>query len=238
MCSVLVNESPYESTTDSFRQADLDLVFGSVCQGRYPLVRESKPLIIGHSSSLDETAEWEDSVDFTSTFEHFDEIWFLKLICKYLRNLPSEKARSLPSYMDSSVVVDTIVGYLSYCGAVRWDTVPADLNAALTDLAEVKEEALADGFLEPTEDAVHCAERLLRRSYKFIPQRYEIYPMPEGEVALDPPSGFKQSILFLCRPDGSVHCMLYLNGVHETFTFESEQVLPEQFLRETLLRLQ
>ena len=122
--------------------------------------------------------------------------------------------------------------------ATRSETDSADLNAALTDLAEVKAEALEDGYLEPTEEAVRCAERLLRRAYQCIAQRYEVYPMPEGEIALDPPSGFKQSILFLCRADGSVHCMLYLNGVHQTITFESAQELPEQFLRDTLLRLQ
>ena len=238
MCAVLVNESPYEFTTDSFKQAVLDLILETVCLGRSPFVRESTPFTIGQSSSLDETDEWEDPVDFSSAFENSYEIGFLKLYCSYLRTLPSVKEGSLSSNMDSFVRADTIEEYFSYFGAAKLDTVPADLNAALTDLAEVKEEALEDGYLEPTEDAVHCAERLLRRSYEFLPQRYEVYPMPEGEVAFDPPSGFKQSILFLCRPDGSVHCMIYLNGVHETFTFESEQVMPEQFLRETLLLLQ
>ena len=237
MCAVLVHESPNEFTTDRFKQAVLDLILGSVCLGRSPFVRESTPSTIGQSSSLDETDEWEDTVDFSSAFGNSDEIGFLKHSCSYLRTLPSVKVGSLPSNMDSFVRADTIEEYFSYCVAAWLDTVPADMNAALTDLAEVKEEALEDGYLEPTEDAVHCAERLLRRSYEFLPQRYEVYPMPEGEIALDPPSGFKQSILFLCRPDGSVHCMLNLNGVHETFTFESEQVLPEQFLRETLLRL-
>ena len=160
MCAVLVNESPYESTTDSSRQADLDLILGSVCQGRYSFVRDSNPFVIGHSSNLDEMAEWEGTVDFTSAFEHSDEIWFLKLSCRYSRNLPTVKVRSLRSYMES-LLADTIDGYLSYCGAARWDTVPADLNAALTDLAEVKEEALEDGFLEPTEDAVHCARTFI-----------------------------------------------------------------------------
>ena len=93
------------------------------------------------------------------------------------------------------------------------------------------------GTWQPTKEAVRCAEPSLHRSYQCIAQKHELLPMAEGETALDPPSGYKQSNLLQCPANGSVHCTLYLHGVHQTITFESEQVLPEQFLRETLLLL-
>ena len=62
---------------------------------------------------------------------------------------------------------------------------PRDLADALADLGVAEEEAKEDGFPIPSRELLLTSEELLRRLYKVWPRRFEVYPSPDGEIAID-----------------------------------------------------
>ncbi len=114
---------------------------------------------------------------------------------------------------------------------------PTDLADALRDLDEVRDEAREEGFPEPSEPAVDNAGRLLRRMFAISRRRYEIYPTPDGEVALDAPDGRGQSVLLLCASAGGVQCLVDAKTGHRRAAYAAAAVLPDGFLDEALAEL-
>lgn len=104
----------------------------------------------------------------------------------------------------------------------------------MRDLADAKIEASEEGFPLPSDVALENAERLLRSMYEVTPRRFEVYPMPDGEIAIDAPGGFGRSVLLLCASDGSALCMVNLNGAHRRAQYSITDTLPDGFLREAL----
>ena len=112
------------------------------------------------------------------------------------------------------------------------------LEDALRDLADAKIEAREEGFPLPSDVALENAERLLRSMYEVTPRRFEVYPMPDGEIAIDAPGGFGRSVLLLCDSDGGALCMVNRNGEHRQAQYSTAAVLPDAFLRESLADLE
>ena len=65
--------------------------------------------------------------------------------------------------------------------------VPNELNDALYDLQQATDEASGEGFPAPSDIALGNAGRLLREMYGISPRRFEVYPAPDGEIAIDAP---------------------------------------------------
>ena len=63
----------------------------------------------------------------------------------------------------------------------------SELNDALRDLREARDEAREEGLPQPSDTALRNAERLLREMYGISPRRFEVYPTPDGEIAIDAP---------------------------------------------------
>ena len=78
-------------------------------------------------------------------------------------------------------------------------TLNPELYDALYDLQEAKDEALEEGFPVPSEMALENAERLLREMYLISPRRFEVYPTPDGEIAIDAPGGHGRSVFVTMR---------------------------------------
>ena len=76
------------------------------------------------------------------------------------------------------------------------------LLEALTDLWESTDEAKDEGFPIPSAAALSNAERLLKAMFEVQPQRFEVYPTQDGEIAIDAPSGRGSSVILLCASDG------------------------------------
>ena len=91
---------------------------------------------------------------------------------------------------------------------------PGELSNALADLREASDEARDEGFLAPSALALSNAERLLKAMYRISPRRFEVYPTPDGEIAIDAPDGSGQSVLLLCEPKSGALCMANLSGGH------------------------
>ena len=112
------------------------------------------------------------------------------------------------------------------------------LNDALRDLEEVKIEAHEEGFPLPSDIALANAGRLLRAMYAIAPRRFEVYPTPDGEIAIDAPSGRGRSVLLLCASDGGALCLVNMNGNHRRARYSTANTLPDGFLREALTDLE
>ncbi len=106
----------------------------------------------------------------------------------------------------------------------------------MADLRGVLEEAKDEGYPLPSSLAVSNAKLLLERLHRFAPRRYEIYPTPDAEVAIDAP-GDGSSVVILCDSSGGVLCMANLPGGHRTRSYSSTESLPDGFVREALAKL-
>ena len=121
--------------------------------------------------------------------------------------------------------------------ALAGDLYP-DLCDALRDLEGVRNEAREEGFPVPSDTALRNAGRLLHAMYRILPRRFEVYPMPDGEIAIDVPGGPGRSVLLLCGSDGGALCSVNMDGVHRRARYSDTHGLPDGFVRDALAELE
>ena len=115
---------------------------------------------------------------------------------------------------------------------------PDDLSEAIDDIDNIVDEACEEGFPSPPDDVISTARRLLKSLHELRPKRFEVYPTPEGEIAIVAPGGPKRSVMALCDPKGEVLCMVNLNGNHRRARYSDANGLPDGFFREALADLE
>ena len=115
---------------------------------------------------------------------------------------------------------------------------PDLLRDALHDLNQAKEEAREDGFPAPSEKTLRNARRLLHAMYRISPRRFEVYPTPDGEIAIDAPGGPGRSVLLLFDSDDGALCLVNMNGAHRRARYSDTRGLPDGFVREALAELE
>ena len=113
-----------------------------------------------------------------------------------------------------------------------------DLYEALQDLDEAEDEAREEGFPIPSNTALGNARRLLHAMYRILPRRFEVYPMPDGEIAIDVPGGPGRSVLLLCGSDGGDLCSVNMDGAHRRARYSDTRGLPDGFVRDALAELE
>ena len=121
-----------------------------------------------------------------------------------------------------------------------WNTpasVPQDLEEALEDLRVAPDEATDEGYRQPTQLALANAGRILRRMYALHPIRLEVYPTPDGEVAVVAPAAPRRSVMVLCDSNGGALCMVNMDGEHRRARYSTANSLPDGFLRDALNEL-
>ena len=117
---------------------------------------------------------------------------------------------------------------------------PPDLEDALLDLHSVRREAGEEGYsILPEKQAIQEAERGLRMLYWSFPRPYAVYPMPDGDIAIDAPSPSGTKVVVLYSPDGSARGLVYLG---EQFTRQDYDdpslILNDPFIRKALRQTQ
>lgn len=112
------------------------------------------------------------------------------------------------------------------------------LPLALGDLRDSIAEAREEGFPIPSTAAIGNADRLVKAMYEISPRRFEVYPTPDGDIAIDAPNGRGSSVILLCDSDGRALCMAHLNGSHRSKRYSTTNALPDDFLREVLTELE
>jgi len=120
----------------------------------------------------------------------------------------------------------------------RMENAPAPLAAALRDLEEALDEAAEEDFPTPQEAAFDNARRLLRAMYAISPRRFEVYPTPDGEIAIDAPDGRGSSVLLLCDSDGGALCLVNMKGRHRRAWYSTAEALPDGFVREAMAEIE
>ena len=113
----------------------------------------------------------------------------------------------------------------------------SELNDALRDLREARDEAREEGLPQPSDTALGNAERLLREMYGISSRRFEVYPTPDGEIAIDAPDGQGRSVILLCDSEGGALCLVNLNGNHRRARYSTTEMLPDGFVHEALAEL-
>lgn len=112
------------------------------------------------------------------------------------------------------------------------------LGDAVRDLGEIKDEARAEGFPTPTDVGFKNASRLLKETYRLSQRRLEVYPMPDGEIAIDASDDQGSSVLLLCDSDGGALCLVNMRGNHRRARYSSADALPDGFMRDALAELE
>ena len=115
---------------------------------------------------------------------------------------------------------------------------PVELVNALDDLQNTSDEAIEEEFPVPSDIALKNADRLLREMYRISPRRFEVYPTPDGEIAIDAPGGHGQSVLLLCDSEGGGLCLVNMNGNLRRARYSTTERLPDGFVREALAELE
>lgn len=121
--------------------------------------------------------------------------------------------------------------------ALAGDRYP-DLCDALRDLEGVRNEAREEEFPVPSDMALGNARRLLHAMYWILSRRFEVYPMPDGEIAIHVPGGPGRSVLLLCGSDGGALCSVNMDGVHRRARYTDTRRLPDGFVRDALAELE
>ena len=111
------------------------------------------------------------------------------------------------------------------------------LLLALDDLHEAVREAEEEGYPIPSDIAVGNAERLLRDMYGVLPRRYEVYPTPDGEIAIDAPNGRGSSVILLCDSQGGALCLVNMDRIHRRKYYPSIDSLSDSFVYKSLMDL-
>ena len=133
-----------------------------------------------------------------------------------------------------STYINWLASYINLLARIAGSHVPPELREALHDLNEAREEAREEEFPEPSEAALRNARRLLRAMYGISPQRFEVYPTPDGEIAIDAPGDPGRSVLLLCDSDGGALCLVNMDDAYRRARYSSADRLPDGFVREAL----
>ena len=120
----------------------------------------------------------------------------------------------------------------------RHFSLDAELTEALYDLRNARDEAREEGFPVPSDTALQNAEVLLKEVYGISPRRFEVYPTPDGEIAIDAPGGPGRSVLLLCGSEGGALCLVNMSGDHRRARYSTTETLPDGFVREALIELE
>ena len=115
---------------------------------------------------------------------------------------------------------------------------PPDLVEALLDLYGVRRVAEENGGVLPEADALPGAERILRAMYRTAPRPYAVYPMPDGDIAIDAHSPRGTKVVVMCDPDGSARCLVYIDEEFDRREYHDPSVIPDSFIREVLNKTQ
>lgn len=117
-------------------------------------------------------------------------------------------------------------------------TTPPELAEAKEKLGKVTEDAREENHQLPSELAFQNARRLLPKMYEISPRYFDIYSMPDGEIAIDAPGGHGRSVILLCEPDGGALCLVTLGDEHRRARYSTARNLPDGFVREALAELE
>ena len=115
---------------------------------------------------------------------------------------------------------------------------PRDLMEALLDLYSAPKVAEEEGDVVPEEHALNNAERVLRAVYRAAPRPYSVYPMSDGDIAIDAHTPQGTKVIVMCDPDGSARCLVHIDGEFTQRNYDDLSIIPDRFIMDALERTQ
>ena len=119
---------------------------------------------------------------------------------------------------------------------LRQKVIPKDLSDALLELQHATKEAMEEEFELPSDLALSNAKRLLWKMYVTLPQRFEVYPTPDAEIAIRVLAP-RRSVILLCESNGGALCLANLDSGRRRQSYANANDLPDEFLKEALIEL-
>ena len=114
---------------------------------------------------------------------------------------------------------------------------PAQLAEALEELDDVPAYAEETEVETPSDMAFDNARRLLKAMYRTSPRTYSVYPTAGGHIAIDARGGKGSIAVVSCGSDGSVLCLVSIDGNDRRARYATARNLPDAFIREALAEL-
>ncbi len=113
---------------------------------------------------------------------------------------------------------------------------PPELVEALRDLHKLRRVAEEDGDVLPEKEALDRAESLLRAMFQVPSQSYDVYPLPDGDIAIDADTPRGTKVVIVSDHDGSARCLTYIDGQSDSREYGDPSVIPDSFIKEALTR--
>ena len=70
--------------------------------------------------------------------------------------------------------------------------------------------------------------------YRISPRQFSVYPTAGGRIAIDARGGKGRIAVVSCGSDGSVLCLVTIDGNHRRARYSTARNLPDGFIREAL----
>ena len=114
---------------------------------------------------------------------------------------------------------------------------PAKLAEAIEDLDDVTAYAEEIEVETPSVAAFDNARRLLKAMYRISPRQFSVYPTAGGYITIDARGSKGRIAAVMCGSDGSVLCLVTIDGNHRRARYSTAHNLPDGFIREALAEL-
>lgn len=113
----------------------------------------------------------------------------------------------------------------------------SDLTDVVRVLDEAKAETEENAWPLPALQAHRSARSLLLRLIPLLTRSLCVYPLFDGEIAIEAVVASRGSVLLSCEPDGTVLCLVNIHRRSRHAKYETADPLPDEFLREALSEL-
>lgn len=113
----------------------------------------------------------------------------------------------------------------------------SDLEDVVRVLDEAKAEAEENAWPLPSAQTHRSARSLLARMIPLPGRPLCVYPLFDGEIAIEAAVASRGSVLLSCEPDGSVLCLVNIHQKSRHAKYETADPLPDEFLRDALSEL-
>ncbi len=107
----------------------------------------------------------------------------------------------------------------------------------MDEIDRVADEAQSEGYQIPSTAAIVNAKRIIKCIYDNLSHPFQVYPMPDGEVAVDVTNDDGNSVLILSCSDGGTLCFVNINGNQRIARYSNSDALPDCFMHEALEEL-
>lgn len=118
---------------------------------------------------------------------------------------------------------------------IQETSISSDYIEAMVDLKNVFDCAKEEGIKPIQLETYRTARRTFEVLYEKYPRRYEIYPMPNGHIIVDALNDKGKSVMFSCRPDGSVLC--FGDKKSDRKKYSTPEVILDTFVSEAMNKL-